>query len=239
VLFSDVVIDTFLLTGHWWGKGEPIYVAIGETDGKAGVVRGVRFTNVSGEAENGVVLYGDQKGSIEDIELDHVSFRFRVTRPDVNAAVGGNFDFRWTASSPANGIFRHDSPGLYARYVDGVRIDGMDLRWAEAMPDYYSSAIEMEDVRDIEINRFRGRQAALQSNTPVIALKRVDGISIRNSAAAQGASTFISMERVTGQKLFVGNDVSAARRAFNVAPRFTLTGNLLPPGKEKRIEPAQ
>jgi hypothetical protein len=239
VLFSDLVIDTFLLTGHWWGKGEPIYVAVGETGGKAGVVHGVRFSNVSGQAENGIVLYGDPKGSIEDIKLDHVSIRFRVTRPEVNAAVGGNFDFRWTASSPANGIFRHDSPGLYARYVDGLTIDGMDLQWADAMPDYYSSAVQMEDVRDIDINGFRGRQARLQSNTPVIALARVDGISIRNSAAAEGASTFVAMEHVTGQKLFIGNDVSMARRAFNVTPRFTLAENLLPAGKETQTKPAQ
>ena len=122
-------------------------MAVGESGGNAGVVRGVRFSHLSGDAENGIVLFGDPKGSIEDIAFDHVSFRFRVTRPQVNAAVGGNFDLRWTAAGPANGIVRHDAPGLYARYVDGLTIDGLDLAWSGAMPDYYSSALEIEDTR--------------------------------------------------------------------------------------------
>jgi polygalacturonase len=239
VIFSNLVIDTFLLTGHWWGKGEPIYVAIGETGGTAGIVRSVRFSNVSGQAENGIVLYGDPRGNIENIAFDHVTLQFRVTRADVNAAVGGNFDLRWTAGSPANSIFRHDSPGLYARYVDGLTIDGLDLTWAGAMPDYYSSAMQIEDARNVDVNRFRGRQAALQSKTPVVALARVEGVSIRNSAATEGATTFVSMDHVTGQKLFVENDLSRAQRSFNVAPRFTLSGNLLPGGKETRTGAAQ
>jgi len=239
VLFSNLTIDTFLLTGHWWGKGEPIYVAVGETGGNAGVVRGVRFSHLSGDAENGIVLFGGPKGSIEDISFDHVSFRFRVTRPQVNAAVGGNFDLRWTAGDPANGIVRHDAPGLYARYVDGLIIDALDLAWTDAMPDYYSSALQIEDARNVDINRFRGRQAGLQSKTPVIALARVEGISIRNSAATEGATTFVSMDHVTGQKLFVENDLSGAQRSFDVAPRFTLSGNLLSHGKEPRTSAAQ
>ncbi len=162
-----------------------------------------------------------------------------MTRPQVNAAVGGNFDLRWTAGGPANGIVRHDAPGLYARYVDGLIIDALDLAWTDAMPDYYSSALQIEDARNVDINRFRGRQAGLQSKTPVIALARVEGISIRNSAATEGATTFVSMDHVTGQKLFVENDLSGAQRSFDVAPRFTLSGNLLSHGKEPRTSAAQ
>ena len=239
VLFSNLAIDTFLLTGHWWGKGEPIYVAVGEAGGNAGIVRGVRFSNVNGEAENGILLYGSPKGSIENISFDHVSFHFRVTRPDVNAAVGGNFDLRWTARSTANAIFRHDSPGLYARYVDGLTIDGFELSWADFMPDFYSSAMQIEDARNVDIDRFRGRQAALQSKAPVIALSRVEGVSIRNSTATEGAATFVWMDHVTGQKLFAQNDLSRAQRSFNVAPRFTLSGNLLPAAKGTSTARAQ
>jgi polygalacturonase len=232
VLFSGIVIDTHLLTGHWWGKGEPIYIAIGETKGLAGSVSDVRFSNVSAEGENGIVLHGDPKGSIRDISFDHVWLHLRVTRKDVNAAVGGNFDLRWTTDSLKTAVFEHDIPGMYARFVKGLEIHGLNMQWADGMPGYYSSAFELEDVQDLTIDRFQGRQATIGSDNPVIALKRVNGVSIRDCVATEGASTFLSANQVTGERLFAGNDLSDARQAFDAKTGFTLTGNLLPAKKK-------
>jgi hypothetical protein len=231
VLFSEITIDTYLLTGHWWGKGEPIYIAIGEAEGQAGSVSGVRFSHIAAEAENGIVLYGDPKGSIRDIAFDQIWLRLRITRKDVNAAVGGNFDLRWTTDNLKTAVFAHDIPGLYARYVKGLEIHGLEVQWADQMPGYYSSALELEDVQDLTIERFRGRQASIGSNDPVIALNRVDGVSIRDSLAVRGASTFLSTRKVTGEQLFEGNDLLNAKRAFNAKTGFQLTGNLLPEKK--------
>jgi hypothetical protein len=250
VLFSGIVIDTHLLTGHWWGKGEPIYVvagriavgksngqnvdlqdlyvAPGKANGQGGVVRDVHFSNINAEAENGIVLYGDPKMPMDDISFDQVSLHLRVTRRDVNAAVGGNFDFRWTADSLKSAVFEHDIPGLYARGMKGLEIHGLEVQWADAMPPYYSSALEVEDVENLSIDRFEGRQASIGSKAPVIALRRVKGVSIRDSSATEGASTFLSTSEVTGEGLFEGNNVSRARRAFNVKTAFELSGNLLP-----------
>jgi parallel beta-helix repeat protein len=231
VLFSDIVIDTHLLTGHWWGKGEPIYIAIGRANGQGGVVRDVRFSNISAEAENGIVLFGDPKALLQDISFDGVSLRLRVTRKEVNAAVGGNFDLRWTTDGLKTAVFAHDIPGLYARYVKGLEIHGLTMQWADGMPAYYSSALELEDAGNLMIDRFEGRQASIGSHDPVIALKRVKGVTVRNCTAAEGASTFLSTSEVTGERLFEGNDLADARRAFNAKTDFELSGNLLPAKK--------
>ncbi len=231
VLFSGITIDTYLLTGHWWGKGEPIYIAIGEAEGQAGSVSGVRFSNITAEAENGIVLYGDPNGSIRDISFDQIRLRLRVARKDVNAAVGGNFDLRWTTDSLKTAIFAHDIPGMYARYVKDLDIHGLKMEWADAMPGYYSSAMEVEDVQDLTIERFQGRQASTGSDDPVIVLNRVDGVSIRNSSAAEGASTFLSTKQVTGERLLEGNDLANAKRAFSAKTGFELIGNFLPAKK--------
>lgn len=250
ILFSGIVIDTHLLTGHWWGKGEPIYVVVGriavgktidqnadlqdlyaapgKASGQGGVVRDIHFSNISAEAEGGIVLYGDPKVPMEGISLDRIRLHLRVTRKDVNAAVGGNFDFRWTANSLKTAVFEHDIPGLYARCVKGLEINGLEVQWAHAMPAYYSSALEVEDANNVSIDRFEGRQASAGSGDPVIALKRVKGVSIRDSRAAEGASTFLSISQVTGEELFEGNNLSRARQAFNAKTTFTLSGNLWP-----------
>ena len=231
VLFSNIVIETHLLTGHWWGKGEPIYVAAGTADGKGGTIRDVRFSNISGQAENGIVVYGDPGATIENVAFDQVAFRMRVTRKDINAAVGGNFDLRWTAESVTNGVIQHDIPAFYARYVDGLEIHGLQLSWADAMPSYYSSAVEIEDSRNIRIDRFAGRQASAPSESPVIALGQVHDVSITNSRADHGASTFLSTRDVTGERLFTGNDLLDARQAFGSKTTFTLGQNIMPSKK--------
>jgi parallel beta-helix repeat protein len=250
ILFSGIVIDTHLLTGHWWGKGEPIYVVVGQiavgktvdqnadlqdlyaapgkASGQGGVVRDIHFSNISAEAEGGIVLYGNPRVPMEAISFDGIRLHLRVTRKEVNAAVGGNFDFRWTADSMKTAVFAHDVPGLYARGVNGLGIHGMEVQWADAMPAYYSSALVVEDAENLSVDRIVGRQASVGSEYPVIALMRVNGVSIRNSSAAEGASTFLSTSQVTGEELFEGNNLSRAKRAFNTKTTFTLSGNLWP-----------
>ena len=228
IQFSDIVIETHLLTGHWWGKGEPIYLAAGTSGGKGGTIRDITFTNVGGEAENGTVLYGAPGATVENIAFHQIAFRFRVTRPEVNAVVGGNFDFRWTAESVHDGVFQHDIPALYARYVHGLKLEGFQVSWADAMPAWYSSALELENISKIQIDRFGGRQAGAFSSSPVIAAKHVSDISITNSRADHGATTFFSASDVRGERLFTGNDLRDTRQAFDSATSFVMGENILP-----------
>jgi hypothetical protein len=233
VLFADSTIDTHLLTGHWWGKGEAIFVAVGHAIGETGSISRVRFSNIVADSENGIQIQGDPKGTISDIWFDNVSLRMRIPRPQVNAAVGGNFDLRWTAATDdfKNAIYTHDIPGFYARYVDGLDLHGLDIQWADGMPAFYSSALQIEDVQNLSIDRFRGRQATAGSANPVIDLNRVKGVSIRDSSTLEGASTFLSTRDVSGERLFEGNDLSNAAQPFNVKPSFTMIGNLIPAKK--------
>jgi hypothetical protein len=228
VLFSDIVIDTSLRTGHWWGKGEPIYISVGRPTGGGGIVRNVSFSNICADVESGIVLDGDPNAWIRDISFDQLRLHMRVTRKDVNAAVGGNFDFRWTSDSQRTAIFKHDIPGLYARHLKGLVIRGLQVQWEDGMPAYYSSALELEDMEDVSIESFAGRQASVDSEYPVISLKRVKDVSIRDSKATQGASTFICADEVNGERSLTGSDLARAKRAFKPNSGFMLAGNILP-----------
>ena len=231
LVFSDITIETQLLTGHWWGKGEPIFIAIGppRQNGKSGTVRDVRFSNIIGEAEGGMVMYGDSGSSIRNVFLDQVKFKIRAPRKLVSDLAGGNFDFRWTATSPANAVFKHDNPGMYCRYIDGLRVHGLTLEWASDLPDYFSDGIECEDFNNLDLDGFEGRQAPTTSANAAIVLRRGHGVSIRNSKAAAGTLTFLSAAGVTGEGLFAENDLRSAKRMFGGgAGKFILFGNALP-----------
>jgi hypothetical protein len=226
VLFSNLVIETRLLTGHWWGKGEPIYVATSGAGGAGRGVRNVRFSNILATGESGIVMYGSQASPIRDIGFERVRLRIRAPREAVSRAVGGNFDLRWTAASLAGAVFAHDIPAVYGRYVAGWKVRGLDLEWDADLPAYFSNAIAFEDFQDLDIDDFSGRQASVKSADPAILLRRGRGVSIRDSAAKSGTGTFFSALEVSDLGLFVNNDVAEARQAFNpAASGFTPYGN--------------
>jgi Right handed beta helix region len=231
LVFTGITIETELLAGHWWGKGEPIFIAIGPArgNGKAGVVDDIRFADINGEAEAGIILVGDPTSPIRDLFLDHVSMRIRAPRKTVSDEAGGNFDFRWIATGMSNAVFQHDIPALYAHNVDGLHLHDFHLEWADGLPEYFSNAIECEDFKDVHVDGFSGRQAFANSANAVIALRRGEGVSINNSTATAGASTFVSASMVRGEGLFSQNDLRNAKHASEPAKTsFLMFGNALP-----------
>jgi len=232
VSFSNILIETQLLTGHWWGKAEPVFIAVGPpSEGKAPSVHDVHFSHISGTAEAGMVLYGDEKAWLKDITFDQVHFTIRSPRKEVAQLAGGNFDFRWTATTKARALFKHDIPALYLRYVDGLRLTEVRLDWEPALPDYFSNAIECEDFRDLSLTRFEGRPAREAATLAAIVLRRGAGVSITNSVALPGTEIFLEANGVSGEGIFALNDLREAKQAFaGTSQGFSLTGNLMPRG---------
>jgi hypothetical protein len=227
VRFSDVSVRTHLFSGHWWGKAEPIFIAV--ADGRAPVVSDVSFTDVVGEVEGGIIAYGNEKSPLRDVVFERVKLTVRAPRPRVSAEAGGNFDFRWTATELAKAIFAHDIPALYARYVDGLDVRGLSVDWAADVPAYFSNAIECEDFQRLNVDGFYGRQAPTNAAKEAVALRRGRDATIQNSKAAPGTGIFLSSDELTGKKLFSGNDLRGSERAFpDDKTGFTLSGNLMP-----------
>jgi hypothetical protein len=228
--FANIAIETQLLTGHWWGKAEPIFIAVGPAQaGKNSEVRDVHFLNVFGEAEAGMVIYGDEESWIHNLTLEQVRFHIREPRQKVADLVGGNFDFRWTARQLSRAVFQHDIPGLYARYVDGFDINGLQIEWGKDLSDYFSDAIEGEDLRNFYLTRFAGSEAKGRVGRAAIALRRSKGVSVTDSRALQGTSTFLRLEDVTGEGLFSNNNLREAKCTFDPgAGGFKTFANVMP-----------
>lgn len=228
--FSNIAIETQLLTGHWWGKAEPIFIAVGPAQsGKKPEVRDVHFLNIFGEAEAGMVVYGDEQSWIHNLTLEQIRFRLRAPRQKAAELVGGNFDFRWTALQLSRAVFQHDIPGLYARCIDGFEVHGLEIEWAKDLPEYFSDAIEGEDLHDFHISRFAGSPANRKPGRAAVVLRRSKGVSISDSRALPGTSTFLHLEDVTGEGLFRGNDLRDAQRSFDPGPgAFKTFANLMP-----------
>jgi hypothetical protein len=226
VLFENLIIDTRLHTGHWWGKGEPIHVsALPRTEGtQPGRVRNVRFKNVVASSETGIVVWGSDPGQIQDLELDDIQL---TVRPGpLSRSYGGNIDVR-PAASREKGVFSRDIPGLLAHNVQGLVVRDLDLRFEEGLPEFFSHGIECEGVSELLIDGFSGRQA--HDIGAAIVLRRVKGVTVRNSRALPGTDIFLTHEGLEEPRLFTGNDLVEARVVFAPdEPPFTGSGNRMP-----------
>jgi hypothetical protein len=229
VLFSDIVIRTRLMTGHWWGKAEPIHVSamLRETNTEQlGQIKNIRFRDIIAECEDGILLYGAPQSILRDISFDNV--KIRVRNGPLHESYGGNFDLR-SSRDLKTALFAHDIPAFYGRYVEGVAIHGLSVEWDHGLPSFFSHAVEMEDFKSVEFDGLRGGPAPNSTEKSAIALARGAGVSIRNCIAAAGTGTFLSVEPGVEGGLLVNNDLRLAQKAY--APDHLLIhaeGNLLP-----------
>jgi polygalacturonase len=152
LVFSDIVIQTRLHNGHWWGNGEPIHLsAISRFEGEsAGYIRNIQFNNIIATSEHGILLYGKKDSRLEDISFRNV--RLHIVKGRETLSYGGNFDLRPTAFQKEQ-IFKHDIPGIYAQYVDGLSLEDFSLKWDENLPDFFTYALQTDHVKDLYILR--------------------------------------------------------------------------------------
>jgi hypothetical protein len=150
MVFSNIIINTRLHSGQWWGHGEPIHISsvpgLGSTE--TGTIRHVRFSNIIASSESGILIYASANGLIDDISFDNVDLSIRQS--PLAAGYGGNIDLRPT-NDVALGIFKHSIPALYADHADNLVIRNMNVYWGNGLPDYFTHAIECRNFEALTV----------------------------------------------------------------------------------------
>lgn len=155
LIFSNIVIETRLHNGQWWGHGEPIHLsAISRFKGEpVGQIKNVQFNNITSVAEQGIFLYGQKESHMENIRFNNVQLHLRSGKETMG--YGGNFDLR-PAAYLEKQIFEHDIPGIYAQYVDKLTIRDFNLSWGNDLPAFFTNGIECLEVKDLILEKFFG-----------------------------------------------------------------------------------
>ncbi len=155
LIFSNIIIETRLHNGQWWGHGEPIHLsAISRFEGKpVGQIKNVQFNNIMATGEQSIFLYGQKESHMENIRFNNVQLHLRKGLETMG--YGGNFDLR-PAARIENQIFEHDIPGIYAQYVDNIVIRDFNLSWSNDMPSFFTDGIQCYEVKDLLLENFSG-----------------------------------------------------------------------------------
>ena len=169
VIFSNILIESRLFADVWWGKAEPIYVtafkrapgtlhrfAAGETQGRIGRVRNIRFSNIVCRGENGVYISGCDDSRIENLVLDNVQVEINKS----TRYPGGLYDRR---PCDVEGIVRRDNAGIFVTAADDVTVRNCRITWGDQRPTYYGAALETHDVTKLQVENFRGESAHPQA----------------------------------------------------------------------------
>jgi polygalacturonase len=196
MLFSNMIIDTRLYPGGWWGHGEPIHISAlpGIGSKEVGSIGNVRFENIIARGEQGIVVYGSKESMLRDISFNNV--QLTITRGPLTEAEGGNFDLR-PANDPASNLFKQDIPALYAQYVNGLTIKNLDVRWGADLPAFFTNTLDCRHFQDLMIDGLTGGLAPL-ARAPMALISLKDGtvIHIRDARSTDTTVTLLSRENV-------------------------------------------
>jgi polygalacturonase len=184
VLFSNIVIESRLFDDVWWGKAEPIYITAfkrapgtpyrfpdGETEGKIGKVRNIRFSNILCSGENGVYISGCPESRIEEVLMENV-------RVEINKTTdyrGGMYDRR---PCDVEGIIHHATAGVLIHEADDIVLRHCRVVWGPNRSDYFGSALEACNVTELEVENFKGA-AAHPERDPAIQVTPASAIRYR------------------------------------------------------------
>ena len=202
--FSDFMIDADV----------PFTVGTGHESQPPGAIRDISFRNFRVTAWAGAQFMGTAETPIESLVLQNFDWLVR----------GGTDNTKFHEALPCpishHGYrARNNTPGLpcaiLATYINNFSIDNFRLRWKEPGA-VWREGILLNNVQNIDLNNLYLRQPHDDINTAIYC-QDVGNITLRNSRAALGTSTFIHFAN-TDKSTFVhhgGNDFLQAETALS------------------------
>lgn len=169
VIFSNMIVESHLFSDVWWGKAEPIYITgyrratannkdanwrfpKGATEGKAGNVKNISFSNIQCTSENGIYVSGETADKISNICFDHVA----VFINKITDIPGGVYDRR---PSAAEGFVTGHTSAFYFDKATDIMVRNCSVQWGNHLEKYFLHALESNQVKNLRIYNMEGGSA--------------------------------------------------------------------------------
>lgn len=188
LLFSNVLSETRLIDGPWWGSGEPVSITVARwaypswtESTESGTVRHVVFSNMIVKTQSPIVLYSTEPGRIQDVQFQGLTMTMGAS--PLQAILGGNLDLQ-PATPISLGMVSHDLSAIEVHNVDDLSFSGLHVHWVGSFPKFYRNAFHADGFDGLTIDGFTGRGSA--PGYPALAFQHGKSLSIRNAHADKG-----------------------------------------------------
>lgn len=167
--------------------------AIKFCDGNMNAVRRVLIQNVIARGKGMSTITGHPESWLEDVAIENL---------------------RLSISHDPEAAYDKAVNALEVRLARNLRMRNVDIVWDRPYYERWQNAVHFENVKDLEIDNLRARQARADDLTSAaIVLDQVAGAIIRNCQALSGTGTFLRLRgEQTRDICFFGNKLSLARR---------------------------
>ena len=154
VSFSNIIIETRRFADCWWGTAEPIVITTHDrVEGvPSGKISNIRFSNITCDSENGVLLSGRDGNHIEDVLFDNVQVTIRAK----SKWERGLYDLRPGIRQTIEHI---PTAGFYMRRADDVTLRNCRVRFAGDRMDEFGEAVRCEHCKKVSLEQFDGKAA--------------------------------------------------------------------------------
>jgi polygalacturonase len=153
VLFSGIVVETRKYQESWWGRGEPIYVNSTAWNPASGVgtIRHLRFRDILATGENGVFIYAEQTGDVQDVILEGVRIEIGAWHDHFP---GSEQDFR--PRSGRAGLEQRPTRGVTVEGAANVTLRHVQVVWGRERRDHFGAALYCDRAGGLRLEDFSG-----------------------------------------------------------------------------------
>ena len=153
VSYQNIIIETRRFCPDWWGTAEPIVLTTFDRDENtaSGHIRHIRFSNITTDGENGILIHGNESNRIEDVQFRHCSIRLNKT----SKWPCGLYDLRPCLQ---HGVEPMQNAGCLIRYADGVSLKDVAFSWGNVCDDY-RHAIDAACTENLQLEQVTGTGA--------------------------------------------------------------------------------
>jgi hypothetical protein len=225
-LIDGMVVSNISVDCNRSQNGQGIYIwSHRRTDTTPwGMIKNVIISDMTIKGGGGIFIDGAKERHIEGLTLENIR---------INVTGGRNTKYHENPPHPFTVFGHRVAPyDIFCRYVDDLKLRNIRLIWPESEAANLGCALRCWTVRDLELAGFIGRQS-MQSSSPAIWLRDVNGAFIHNCWAPEGTGTLLQLDEGTKRVSLIGNEFSQAKKLYTLgtgvdAKEIFETANHLP-----------
>ncbi len=202
VLISNVKIDTRRFQWFWWGDGDPFHFRSlqrkqimeekpGPEDPPAGVIRDVKLQNIIARGKGTSFIEGHPDAWLEGIDWENVKLYL---------------------SSDPKADYNKGTGAMKVRWARNLKMRNVEIFWEDPIPPNWKNALDLQDVRDVELDNISARQSRPGDAAPAVVFDQADGVVVRNARPQEGTGTFLEFKGDRTKRVVLrDNDFRRAR----------------------------